>query len=177
MRKITTWGLMKMKLTTLRNNILPLVINTNSWRITSMLWRFNIPGLDFEELGLVSRVVIPPKFKIPTFSKYDGVSCPKMHLRSYVCEIQPYTADRKLWIHFFQESLASTQLEWFYQLEGTNIHTWRTWLLLSTDSTNIMPTSLQPVHNCKVCLWVRRGFQRLRPEIEGSCRESPASSV
>ena len=39
MKKITTRGLMKMKLTTLRRNILPLMINTNSWRIALMLWR------------------------------------------------------------------------------------------------------------------------------------------
>ena len=43
-----------------------------------------VSGLDFEELGLVSGIVIPPKFKVPLFAKYDGVSCPKMHLRSYV---------------------------------------------------------------------------------------------
>src|SRR3954471_901329 len=83
-----------------------------------------VPGLDFEELGLVPGVVIPPKFKTPSFAKYDGVSCPKLHLRSYVRKIQPHTADKKLWIHFFQESLAGTQLEWYYQLESTNIHTW-----------------------------------------------------
>ena len=35
-----------------------------------------VPGLDFEELGLVSGVVIPQKFKVPVFAKYDGVSCP-----------------------------------------------------------------------------------------------------
>ena len=46
-----------------------------------------VPGLDFEELGLVSGIVIPPKFKAPVFAKYDGVSCPKMHLRSYVRKI------------------------------------------------------------------------------------------
>ena len=39
-----------------------------------------VPGLDFEELGLVSGIVIPPKFKVPIFAKYDGVSCPKMHI-------------------------------------------------------------------------------------------------
>ena len=33
-----------------------------------------VPGLDFEELGLVSGIVIPPKFKVPLFAKYDGVS-------------------------------------------------------------------------------------------------------
>ena len=83
-----------------------------------------ILSLDFGELGLVSEVVIPPKFKVPTFAKYDSISCLKLHLRSCVRKIQPHTADRKLWVHFFQESLDDTQLEWFYQLEGTDIHTW-----------------------------------------------------
>ena len=32
--------------------------------------------------------------------------------------------DKNLWIHFFQESLSGTYLEWFYQLDGTNIHNW-----------------------------------------------------
>ena len=73
-----------------------------------------VPGLDFEELGLVSGIVIPPKFKAPMFSKYDGVSCPKMHLRSYVRKIQPHIADMDLWVHFFQDSLSGTQLDWFY---------------------------------------------------------------
>ena len=59
-----------------------------------------VPGLDFEELGLVPGIVIPYKFKILVFSKYDGVSSPKLHLRSYVRKIQPHTADRKLWVHF-----------------------------------------------------------------------------
>ena len=39
-----------------------------------------VPGLDFGDLGLSSRVVIPHKFKAPAFAKYDGVSCPKLHL-------------------------------------------------------------------------------------------------
>ena len=69
-----------------------------------------IPGLDFEDLGLASGVVIPHKFKVPIFSKYDGVSCPKLHLRSYVRKIQPYTVDRNLWIHFFQDSLQGLNL-------------------------------------------------------------------
>ena len=73
-----------------------------------------IPGLDFEELSLVSGVVIPQKFKALVFAKYDGVSCPKIHLRSYVRKIQPHIADRNLWVHFFQDSLSRTQLEWFY---------------------------------------------------------------
>ena len=70
-----------------------------------------VSGLDFEELGLVSGIVIPPKFKVPLFAKYDGVSCPKMHLRSYVRKIQPRSTDKDLWVNFFQDSLFGTQLD------------------------------------------------------------------
>ena len=66
----------------------------------------------------------PPKFKVPVFVRYDGLSCPKMHLRSYVRKIQPYSADKDSWVHFFQDSLSGTQLDWFYQLERANIHNW-----------------------------------------------------
>ena len=56
----------------------------------------DVPGLDLGDTRLVSGVLIPLKFKIPTFVPYDGVFCPKMHLKSYVHKIQPYTTDQKL---------------------------------------------------------------------------------
>ena len=68
-------------------------------------------GLNFDDLSLVPGVVIPRKFKVPTFAKYDGISFPKLHLKSYVQKINPHTDDRKLWMHYFQESLSRTQLE------------------------------------------------------------------
>ena len=44
----------------------------------------NIPGsLDATELSLVSGLVIPHKFKAPTFDKYDGTKCPTTHLTMY----------------------------------------------------------------------------------------------
>ena len=67
-----------------------------------------VPELDFEELGLVAGIVIPPKFKVPIFAKYDGLSCPKMHLWSCVRKIQPHSSDKDLWVHFFQDSLSGT---------------------------------------------------------------------
>src|ERR1051325_1940281 len=81
-------------------------------------------GLNFDDMSLVPGVVIPHKFKVPNFAKYDGISCPKLHLKSYVQKIHPHTDDRKLWIHFFQESLVGTQLEWYYQLESDHSRTW-----------------------------------------------------
>ena len=50
------------------------------------------------------------------------LSFPKMHLRSYVRKIQSHTVDKDLWVHFFQDSLSGTQLDWFYQLERANVH-------------------------------------------------------
>src|SRR3954463_3278924 len=49
-----------------------------------------IPGLDFNDLGLIWYGFTTQKFKVPVFAKYDGVSCPKLHLRSYVRKIQPH---------------------------------------------------------------------------------------
>ena len=77
-----------------------------------------MPGLDLGYLGLVPGVKIPHEFKIPSFSKYDGVSFPKLHLRSYVRKNQLHTTDKKLWVHLFQEILSRTQLEWFLPVRG-----------------------------------------------------------
>src|ERR1044072_275733 len=41
-------------------------------------------GRDAADLCLVSDVVIPPKFKMPNFEKYKGVSCPETHLKMFV---------------------------------------------------------------------------------------------
>ena len=56
-----------------------------------------VPGLDFEELGLVAGIVR---------------------------KIQPHSSDKDLWVHFFQDSLSKTQLHWFYQLERSDVHNW-----------------------------------------------------
>ena len=36
----------------------------------------------------------------------------------------PTVSHKDLWVHFFQDSLSGTQLEGFYQLEGTDIRNW-----------------------------------------------------
>src|SRR4051812_3036235 len=128
-----------------------------------------IPGLDFNDLGLISDVVIPPKFKVPVFAKYDGVSCPKLHMRSYVRKIQPHTTDNKLWIHFFQESLSGTQLEWYYQLESTKVHTWEelaaAFYKQYQYNANLAPTRTQLRG---MSMAPKRKFQRICTKVERS---------
>ena len=54
---------------------------------------------------VVPDVVIPPKFKVPEFEKYKGVTCPKNHLIMYCRKMAAHAHDEKLLMHFFQDSL------------------------------------------------------------------------
>ena len=82
-------------------------------------------GMDANDLGLVSRVKVPPKFKPPTFEKYNGTSCPVTHATAYFRNMSVYTEDQGLLIHLFQDSLSGASLEWYMKLEKTHIRCWK----------------------------------------------------
>jgi hypothetical protein len=63
-------------------------------------------GLDALDMCLVSNVVLPPKFKVPDFEKYKGLTCPRNHLIMYCRKMGIAAQDDKLLIHFFQDSLS-----------------------------------------------------------------------
>ena len=65
----------------------------------------NYAFANMAELCLVPDVVIPLKFKVPDFDKYNGTTCPKNHLKMYCKKMGAYVKDEKLLMHFFQESL------------------------------------------------------------------------
>ena len=69
------------------------------------------------ELCLVPDVVIPPMFMVPDFNKYKGTTCPKNHLKMYCRKMGAYTKDKKLLIHFFQESLTRAAVTRYTNLE------------------------------------------------------------
>lgn len=70
-------------------------------------------------------VIIPAKFKFPDFEKYKGASDPRMHIRAYFWKMVAYSDDDRLLMHFFQDSLSGASLDWYMQLEGTHIQSWR----------------------------------------------------
>ena len=42
---------------------------------------YDVYGMvDAYKMSLVPDLVLPPKFKVPTFEKYDGTECPSTHL-------------------------------------------------------------------------------------------------
>ena len=40
--------------------------------------------MDYESLSLFLDMRLPPKFKMPTLDKFDGINCPKSHLKMYM---------------------------------------------------------------------------------------------
>ena len=66
--------------------------------------------LDIMKLSLVSDLVIPPKFKVPNFPKYNGTSCPLMHLKMYYRKMAGYTNNEKHVIDYFQDSLSESTI-------------------------------------------------------------------
>ncbi|XP_050896113.1 uncharacterized protein LOC127102826 [Lathyrus oleraceus] len=85
----------------------------------------NTFGLEATDMCLVPGIMIPTKFKVPAFEKYQGNTCPKTHIRSYCRKMVAYSGDEKLLIHFFQDSLSGASLEWYMQLEHSHVRSWR----------------------------------------------------
>ena len=64
--------------------------------------------VDASKMSLVPDLILPPKFKVPTFDKYDDTKCPSTHLYMYCRKMTRYTSNDKLLIHCFQDSLSES---------------------------------------------------------------------
>ena len=76
-----------------------------------------LKGLNPDELNLVSDLVIPPHFKMSRFERYDGISCPEMHLIMYCNKMTVHSHNEKLLIYIFQENLTGAASEWYVRLK------------------------------------------------------------
>ncbi|XP_038679443.1 uncharacterized protein LOC119980721 [Tripterygium wilfordii] len=93
-------------------------------------WMSSIEGfgpvgaLSPHKLCLVKDLIIPPDFKLPAFTLFDGTGIPLDHLTMYCRRMQPYVHDEKIVIHFFQESLTGSATRWFTSLDPSSVETW-----------------------------------------------------
>jgi len=85
----------------------------------------NYPFSDLADLCLVPDIIIPPKFKVPDFDKYKGMTCPKSPLRMYCRRMGAYSTDEKLLMHFFQDSLAGAVVACYTNLEASQVQSWK----------------------------------------------------
>ena len=76
------------------------------------------------KMSLVPDLVLPPKFKVPTFDKYDDTKCPSTHLHIYCRKMTGYTSNDKLLIHCFQDSLNGLATRWYNFLSWDQIKSW-----------------------------------------------------
>ena len=80
--------------------------------------------VDASKMSLVPDLVLPPKFKVPAFDKYDGTKCPSAHLYMYYRKMTGHTSNDKLLIHCFQDSLTGSATRWYNKLSRENVRSW-----------------------------------------------------
>ncbi|XP_012448632.1 uncharacterized protein LOC105771785 [Gossypium raimondii] len=82
-------------------------------------------GMDAKDLSLVPDLVLPPKFKMPEFEKYNGISCPEAHITMFCRRMTRYINNDQLLIHCFRDSLIGSAARWYNQLSWADIHSWK----------------------------------------------------
>ncbi|XVF63714.1 hypothetical protein PTKIN_Ptkin09bG0108400 [Pterospermum kingtungense] len=80
-------------------------------------------GVSVSDLSLVPELKKPAKFKTPEFDKYVGTKCPRTHLRMYCHQMHGYEENKKLLIHYFQDSLKGEALAWYTNLISLKFNT------------------------------------------------------
>lgn len=98
---------------------------------------------------------------MPNVKKYDGTTCPSMHLRMYCNAMFQWVHDEHILIKMFSQSLEMNARKWLASQEKCNINTWRalTWPFLNHYKFNLemLPT--------------REEIEGMRPATEKSIRD------
>ena len=99
--------------------------------------------VDAYKMSLVPDLVLPPKFKVPTFDKYDDTKCPSAHLYMYCRKMTGHTSNDKLLIHCFQNNLSGSKTRWYNFLSRDQIKLWtnlaKTFLVQYKHMTDTAP--------------------------------------
>ena len=61
---------------------------------------------------------------MPTLDKFDGIGCPKSHLKIYIKAMQPLGATKEVLTQMFQNTLIRATLRWFLNLDDARARSW-----------------------------------------------------
>ncbi|KAL3729728.1 hypothetical protein ACJRO7_026808 [Eucalyptus globulus] len=87
-----------------------------------MLQGYQLQG--FDKLLPFAKITVPEFYKEPEFTrKYDGIGCPKTHLKYYLGKMARYSENPPLLINSFQDGLVGPALTWFIELDMEKIRT------------------------------------------------------
>ena len=81
--------------------------------------------MDYDSLSLFPNARLPPKFKMPTLDKFDGIGCPKSHLKMYMRAMQPLGTTKEVLAQMFQNTLIGVALRWFLNLDDVGARSWK----------------------------------------------------
>ncbi|XP_016702281.1 uncharacterized protein [Gossypium hirsutum] len=82
-------------------------------------------GVDAKDLSLVPDLVLPHKFKMPEFEKYNGTTCPVAHVTMFCRRMTEYVNNDQLLIHCSQDNLVGAAAMWYNQLSRARISSWK----------------------------------------------------
>ena len=80
--------------------------------------------MDYQSLSLFPNVRLPPKFKMLTLDKFNGIGCPKSHMKMYMRAIQLLGAIEELLAQMFQNTLTRAALRQFFNLDDARARSW-----------------------------------------------------
>ena len=73
--------------------------------------------MDYDSFSLFTNARLPPKFKLPTLDKFDGIGYPKSHLKMYMKTMHPLGVTEEVLAQMFQNTLTRATLRWFLNLD------------------------------------------------------------
>ena len=94
-------------------------------KLRAMEGEDNYGIVDVNRMSLVLDLVLPLKFKMLEFEKYDGTKCPLAYLFMFCRKMIGYTKNEKLLIHYFQDNLLGSATRWYNQLDRNDTRSWR----------------------------------------------------
>ena len=80
--------------------------------------------MDNDSLSLFPNARLPPKFKMPTLDKFDGIGFPKSHLKMYMRAMQLLGATEEVLAQMFQNTPTGATLRWFLNLNDVRARSW-----------------------------------------------------
>uniref|UniRef100_A0A803MXN1 G-patch domain-containing protein n=1 Tax=Chenopodium quinoa TaxID=63459 RepID=A0A803MXN1_CHEQI len=82
------------------------------------------PWLDIHGLTLFPKARLPPGFKMPNLTRFDGTGSPTNFLKLYVWAMSPWGVDEPLMAQLFQQYLDGATAHWFLNLEYSKKTSW-----------------------------------------------------
>ncbi|KAL0002096.1 hypothetical protein SO802_015877 [Lithocarpus litseifolius] len=73
--------------------------------------------MDYDSLSLFPNARLPPKFKMPTHDKFDGIGCLKSYLKMYMKAMQPLGGTEEVLAQMFQGTLTGSTFRWILNLD------------------------------------------------------------